>query len=286
MMFKLFQTGLLILSIMGFSGCTYSPKSLKDNYNDLQTEVSNELKESVDLSPRQEAQIDRYAKAVMLWHRHNKLPEYAYIFAKLSGIVKQDNPSVAALQSYLDKMEGFPHLYQATHLTAKLANVAQTLSDKQVLQLERYLNTVSKEEALSIKTHPLQAEIRDGISTTFKFLGLKLSPEQMAILKQDISKFHDIRMVENTADKEGYNRLIGLLMQRNQPQFIARFTQVLKQMEMARLTGDAGALQQKNRRTHARLLKHLILSMNSEQKEQLSRQLLSISQTLSELANE
>ena len=285
-MFKLFQTGLLILFIIGSSGCSYSPKSLKDNYNDLQTEVSNELKESINLSPRQAAQVDRYAKAVMLWHRHNKLPEYAYIFGQLSGLAKQDNPSVTALQSYLDKMEGMPHLYQATHLTAMLAKVAQTFSDKQVLQLERYLNNVSKEEILSIKTTSLQAEIRDGISTMFKLLGLKLSPEQMTILKQDISKLHDIRMAEHAADKQGYKRLIGLLKQRNQPRFTVRFTQVLKQMEMARLTGDAGVLQQENRRTNALLLKHLILSMNSEQKEQLSRQLLSISQTLSELANE
>lgn len=285
-MFKLFQISLLLLSIIGFSGCSYSPDSLKDNYNDLQAKVSDDLKEGIDLSPRQEVQIENYAKVVLLWHRHNKLPEYAYIFARLSEQVKQDDPSVTALQSYLDKMEGLPHLYQATHLTAKLAKVAQTLTDRQVSQLESYLDNVSQEEALSIKTRPFQVEIRDGISTMFKFLGVKLSPEQMIVLNQDISKFHDIRMAEHAADREGYNRLIAVLKQRKQPQFIAHFTHILKQMEIVRLTGDAGVLQQENRRTNALLLKHLILSMNSEQKEQFSRQLLSISQTLSELANE
>lgn len=276
---------LLALFFLNLTACSYSPSTLKKIYNDLGENISSELKDPIDLSPQQATKIDNYASEVMRWHRRNKLPEYAQTFARLASHVEQDKPSLQGLQQAFKKLDGSPHFEQAKHLTPILTVVARSLNEKQISQLEQSFSDEYQEMKYEIKTQKQSTEIYNGIDQTFKVLGLSLSLEQKAIVKSESRKFHDLRWIELQYDKKWMDQIIALLRRSDKSQFSQQFAQ-LWQTKTVQFKGDALQKKQQNTLRQVKLFKSLLMKLDIENKNRLVSQLMSISYTFSEMANE
>lgn len=284
-MIRTIKTSLVFLFILNLAACSYSPSSLKETYNNLPSDLSEEFKDSIDLTSSQSAKVDVYTKQIMQWHRHNKLPQYAHTLARLAILVKEENIRLDALQKSLDEIENIPHFEQATHLTHNMAAVARTLTTKQITQLEQYLKDEVLEEPLEIRKEKLYIEESNEIKMMLRIIGISISDEQFKTVKRDAKKLHDIRWQELDAEKKSNMQLISLLRKKNNPEFVAQFARLWDQQSPA-LTGRAHQQKQQNRKTRTLMLKNLIMSFSPQQKENLSIQLYSLSDTFSEMANE
>ncbi len=284
-MFKILKSSLIILFLINLTACSYSPDSLKETYNDLASEMSQGLKEPFDLSSEQNAIIDDYTKQLFIWHRRNKLPEYAQSFAKLAVLVKQDNPHLATLKKILEDVNNFPHIHQATHLTPKMEKLAKSLTKTQIAQLEQVFKDAEQVKALEIKNQNYVADIHDTLKSFFRFLGVSLNTNQLKVINTNARKLHDIRNDELLAEKRWSQQLIALLRHKNTPDFSARFANHWESQN-AVLSEKALQLQQHNKQLEANLIKTLIVSFTPKQSEKIARQLTSMSNTFSEMANE
>ena len=285
-MLSLVKKSILALLLLNIIGCSYSPASLKSIYNDLPEMVSSEFLDAASFTPEQSVQINAYAKALIKWHRQRKLPEYAQTFSNMSNAVLQEKIPVSPVQGFLNKMDGMPHFYQATHLTHKLATVARSLSDSQISQLEKSLENNRLEEFYEVKNTPLAKDLRETINHVLGFLDVKLNSQQIAIISRESKKLHDLRFMELDYGKKWNKELIDLLKKsRNTPQYFVRFAQLWDKQDSV-LTGKSLSLEKQNNRIFSELIQKLVNSMSLSQRQQLSRQLLSMSQAFSELANE
>lgn len=284
-MFKLLKGSLLVLFLINLIGCSYSPESLKETYNDLASETSQDLKSPFDLSVEQNAIIDDYTKQLFIWHRRNKLPEYAQTFATLAVLVKQSNSHLATLKKVLATVNDFPHIHDATHLSYKMEKLARSLDNRQISQLEQFLNDEYQSDALKIKKDNFVTDINDNIKALSRFMNIALNVDQLKLISIRAKQFHDIRHNELHAEKVWNQQMITLLKQKDHPNFSAKFAYLWKTQD-TNLKGNALQLQQKNIELTASLMKDLIISFTLEQRNETSKQLLSISNTLSEMSNE
>ena len=276
---------LIALFLLSLTACSYSPNAIKDVYNDLGSEISSDLKGSIDLSSDQAKKVDNYANELMKWHRREKLPEHAQTFARLASYIQENDSSVPELQVILKKINVMPHFDQATHLTPILTDVAQTLNKSQVTQLAKTMNDNYQKERYEIKTEKHATIVSEEISQLFRFFGIPLNSEQRKILKAESKKFHDLRGLELQSDKKNKDRLIALLKRSDIPQFRSQFSQ-LWNSKTENLKGRALQQQQQNDRREASLLKTLVMKFNADKRNKLVSQLTSISHTFSEMANE
>ncbi|MEE9351241.1 MAG: DUF6279 family lipoprotein [Thiotrichaceae bacterium] len=284
--FKIIKnTTLLFLLFINLTACSYSPASLKESYNDLASDIAKQLKEPLNPSVQQSAMIDDYAQQVLQWHRRNKLPEYSQNLATLATLVTQENIPLPQLESAMNEVDDMPHFEQATHLTYKMLAVAKSLSEAQITSLERSINNEYQQEFLEVKQHKHTNEVNNMIKTLFRFIGINLNSEQLKTVQQAANKLHDTRPYELQAEKQWNKQMIALLRRKNNPHFEARFTQLWNTQD-AKLTGKALQLEQHNNKLMAEVMKRLIMSFEPEQKDNLSRQLTSMSRTFSEMANE
>ncbi len=279
----LIKCGFIVLFI-NLTACSYSPTLLKESYNDLASELADELKEPLKPTAQQSAMIDDYTAQLLQWHRRNKLPEYSRNLARLAEMVKQDNIPLAPLQYVLDKMDDIPHFEQATHLTYKMLAVAESLSRTQISQLEQSLNREYQQKLLESSNEAFADETYENIRMMFRFIGINLNPDQLKQVKEKTNNFHDIRPYELQAEKLWNQRIISLLREKNSAHFSSRFSQFWN-VQDTKLTGKAIQLEQQNKQRMALLIRELIMTFGAEQKESLSRQLTSMSHMFSEMAN-
>ena len=284
-MFNQLKNVLLLFFAISLTACSYSPDTLKELYAELPSELADDIKESVDLSSKQSAMVDDYAKQLTQWHRHNKLPAYSQTFAQLAQLTRQNKPSISSLQPLLSTIDEMPHFYQARHLSHKMAEVGRSLDHNQIVQLAKSQKGKHEEERLQIRNHALAQEIQDDLTKMFSFIGLKLNAKQTQILKTEAKQLYDIRYAELEAERKSDNQLIQLLKQPNNPQFMARFSQ-LWNVDKLRLSRTDMQKRQKNQRIFAVLIQKLIMSFSVEQRNHLANKLFSISHTFSEMANE
>ena len=282
---KLFKSSLFFLFIINLTACSYSPDSLKDSYRELESEISMGLQAPYDLSDKQRGMINDYSKQFFKWHRHNKLPAYSQNFAILAEQTQQQNPYLPTLIKVLADFEKIPHITQATHLTPKIVAFAKSLNNEQVKQLEQFLNDENRAGALEIKRVSYAADIHDSFKTLFQFFKVPLNAKQLKIVNTYAKQFHDTRYDELHAEKIWSQKVVSLLRQKNQPDSSARLASLWNTQDSF-LTGEALQKQKQNIILEAKLVKSLILSFTPEQQNQLSKQLLSVSNTLSEMANE
>jgi hypothetical protein len=283
-MFHSLKNFLLFLFIISLTACSYSPSSLKESYAEMASELSDEIKASMSPTRQQGAMIDDYTKQLMQWHRRNKLPEYSRHFAKLADLVKQqDKMPIAQLKSVLEKIDAMPHFAEATHLTHKMIAVAEGLTAQQIVQIEKTINNEYQQAVLVSKSKTYPQEVTDDTKILFRFLNISLSANQLQLIKTKSNKLHDIRPYELQAEKQWNKQLISVLRQSNNPNFIARFKQVWNKDQVV-LTAKARQLEQQNNLLMAGLIKALITRFTPEQKDSLSRLLLSISETFGEMA--
>ncbi len=254
-MLKIFKSSLFFLLFINLSACSYSPDSLKAIYNEMGSEMAQDLKEPFDLSTQQNAMIDDYTQHLFKWHRHSKLPAYAQNFATLAHVVQQQNPHLPTLRRSLADFEEIPHINQATHLNVKMETFVKSLDNGQISQLEQFFNDEYQSDALKMKNENFVADINDTIKALSHFMGVTLNAKQLKLISTRTKRFHDIRHNELHAEKVWNQQLIALL-------------------------------KQKNMTLTASLVKDLITSFTPEQRNKISKQLLSISNTLSEMANE
>jgi hypothetical protein len=284
-MFIYIKNFLLLLFAISLTACSYSPDSLKKLYADTASEYAEEIKGAINPSAQQSAMIDDYTKQLMQWHRRNKLPEYSRYFAKLATFVKQDNIPVAQINTALKQMDAMPHFEQAGHLTYKIAAVAELLTSQQISKIEQTINNQYQQDVLAIKNKTFAQEVMDDTKTIFRFLVITLNSNQLQLIKARSKKFHDIRPYELQAEKQLNKQLISVLRQTNNPNFLARFQQVWDRDQLV-LAPKARQLKQQNNALMAGLLKELIASFTAEQKDTLSKQLMSISDTFGEMVYE
>lgn len=283
--FKIIKASLLFLLFINLAACSYSPTSLKETYNDLASELSEELKEPFNMSAQQSAMVDNYTKELIHWHRRNKLPEYSQTFSRLALLVKQDDISLPLLQNILLEIDEIPHFEQASHLSYQMLAVAKSLIKTQISQLELSFNNAYQQESLAIRNKNFTSEVNDDIKTLFRFIGIHLGADQLKIVKQETKNFHDIRKFELEAEKHWNQQLITLLRQKNTPYFDSLFNKLWNAQD-PKLTGKANQLKQQNMVLMAKLMKKLIMSFTADQKENLSKQLTSISNTFNEMVYE
>ncbi len=284
-MLKLFKSSLLLLFIINLTACSYSPESLKENYNEMASEFSTSLQEPYDLSNKQRAMIDEYSKQFFQWHRHNKLPAYSRNFAILAEQTQQQNPDLSSLVKVFTDIEKFPHIYQATHLTPKMVAFAKTLDSGQINQLNEYLNNENKLSILEIKKTPYADDLNQGVKATFKFLEIPLNIKQLKSVNKYTPKFQDNRIREVQVTKAWGQKVISLLKNKNSSNFDNRLADLWNKQDSL-LSGRALEIQNRNILLEAKLMKALVLSFTPEQRNQLTKQLFSISSTMSEMANE
>jgi hypothetical protein len=200
-------------------------------------------------------------------------------------VVQQQNPHLPTLRRSLADFEEIPQINQATHLNVKMETFVKSLDNGQISQLEQFFNDEYQSGALKMKNENFVADINDTIKALSHFMGVTLNAKQLKLISTRTKRFHDIRHNELHAEKVWNQQLIALLKQKNLPDFSARFSYLWKTQD-ANLKGNALQLQQKNMTLTASLVKDLITSFTPEQRNKISKQLLSISNTLSEMANE
>jgi hypothetical protein len=247
--------------------------------------MSQDLKSPFDLSVEQNAIVDDYTKQLFIWHRRNKLPEYAQTFATLATLVKQKNPHLASLKKALTDVNDFPHIHDATHLTYKMERLARSLTETQISQLKQVLKDGEQEEALEIKNQDYAIDVNNTMKGFFRFLGVSLNIDQLKMINAKVGKLNDIRHYELQAEKTWNHQLIALLRHKNTPDFSTRFANHWKSQSPV-LSGNALQLQQRNKQLEANLIKTLIVSLSPKQSEIIARQLTSMSNTFTEMANE
>ena len=284
-MLKQLKNIILFSFIISLTACSYSPDRLKDLYKEFPTELAKGIKESVDLNADQSKQVDDYTVELAKWHRRNKLPVYSQYFARLAQLTQQDKPAIKPLQQILTQISKVPHIEEARHLSPKMAAVGRSLSNSQIAQLEKSLNSEIKEQRLEIKNTHFTRDIEENITTMFGFLGIKLNREQVKIVTTEAKNLHDIRYAEAIAEQKVTQQLIALLKRPNDPQFVAKFSYLWNNNNPVLPKADA-IKQQQNRRAQTVLMQKLIMSFSAQQKNTLVNRLLSISQTFSEMANE
>ena len=258
---------------------------LKEAYSELGIEFANDLKQTINLTPTQNARLNHYVTELMKWHRQNKLPQYSQIFTRLASAVQQETPSIPVFQNALMQLDGMPHFEQARHLTSQLADIADTLSANQVLQLEKSLNNEYQKEKYEIKTKKLVNEFTQGMEQLFAFAEVPLNAKQKKILKDESVKFHDQRWYELQYGKAWNIRLISLLKKPRNPQFKAQFTQIWNNRRV-KYTGKVLQQRQQDIKRQAKLFSTLIAMFDQDKKNKLALKLQSISDTFSELANQ
>jgi len=262
-------------------GCSYSPNSLEAFYNDMASEVADELSHSIDLNSAQRSEIEIYASELMQWHRHNKLPLYAQHLASLSAGIREGNLTAAKLKQTLIVFDSVPHFEEASHLTPRIARVANSLNDKQVNQLQQLFKRQLAEAELDIKNTSYAKDNQQAIKYIFRFINVALSDQQWQQINRDLSQLHDTRYLELNQESNWNKQLMHVLKQRRQPQFIPRFTQLWNKNESLQHLPQV----KQNFQVWTRLLMHLFKSLSPEQRAQLASQLDSMSNKLSEMAN-
>ena len=284
-MFNSIKNFLLFLFVISLTACSYSPDSLKELYAEAGPEFADEIKKGITTTPQQDAMINDYTKQLMHWHRRNKLPEYSRLFANLASLVEQDNIPVAQLNTALKQLDAMPHFEQATHLTYKMVSVAESLSSQQISKVEQIINNEYQQDVLASKQKAYSEEIVNDIKIMFSFLGINLNADQRQSIKIKVKQLHDIRPYKLQAEKRWNKQFINILRQVNNPNFAARFKQSWNTKEPL-LTDKGYQLEQQNNLLMANLLKALISDFTAEEKTKLSKQLMSISDTLGEMVYE
>lgn len=281
----LIKRSCLLIAFFYLTACSYSPDALRNTYSEMAASISDDLTESVDFNAEQTTKIDEYAKQLMQWHRQNKLPSYSQDLSKLASLISNDTVTESSLKPIIDLVDNAPHFEQSGYISQKLAEVARSLTTLQVNQIEATINNEHQQAALEIQRIHHSKEIRKGLQHLFRFLGVYLGAEQQQIITAESSKFHDLRQQELEAEIVNDNKLLALLRNPEDAQFVPRFVQQWNS-QGSQLTGQAQQLELSNKRKAAILLSKLINSMDSQQKSVLSQKLFSVSQTLALMANE
>lgn len=282
---RLIKTVLVIMVLLNLTACSYSPNALKDIYRGFGSEFANQLSKPFNLTGPQQKIVNDYTKRMMQWHRQNKLPEYAQRFGRLERALNSKNIALPELQSFVGFIDEVPHFEQAKYLTPKMAALGKSLTDHQVVQLDKHLSGELQQQSREASKSSISKEYSDGFIEVLKFIGIKLNQQQKQIIIRNTKNLHDLRFEEIKGEKLWNKRLIVILNKRKRPGFIAGFSNHWNTQGDDSIRRNKKLIQH-NKRIIAVMIKKLYLSLDQRQKNKASEFLQSVSHTLSEMANE
>ncbi|HID83349.1 MAG TPA: hypothetical protein EYP51_13450 [Thiotrichales bacterium] len=274
----------LFAAALGAASCSvYSPLLLRASYDNLASEVAEDIKKSAGFSKTQEAAIDDYANQLLAWHRKNKLPDYAKMFADLAEKLEQGgNISYELVKHFSDEITSFPHLDEAGDISFKVADIAASLSNAQVEQVIKSIEEEfdeSKEELLDTSFASASKDIVEGAESLASMMAVKLTKAQLAQIKHAIQARHDLREQEMAAEKVWNDKLLALFERRHEKKFAADFVKHWNNTSQL-LTGLAYERKLENADLRASIIRDLLVSLDGKQKRMLVERLTSISAEL------
>lgn len=282
--YLLFATALLITSCS-----VYSPSLLRASYDNLAAEVAEDIKKSAVFSRSQETEIDDYANQLLVWHRKNKLPDYAQTFADLAKKIEQgESISYELVKQFSDEIAAFPHLDEAGDTSFKMAEIAASLSDFQVEQVAKFIEEEfdeSKDKSLSQSFTSASKDIVEGAESLANMMAVKLTKAQLTQIKHAIQARHDLREQEIAAEKVWNDKLLALLEQRHGEKFAADFVEHWNNTSQL-LTGAAYERKLQNADLRASIIRDLLVSLDGKQKRMLAERLASISAELNSMSTD
>ena len=280
----------LLISLFGITlpACSYSPSTLKDSYNNLGKDYSRDLKQMGDYTPEQENKLDQFGDGIIEWHRKNKLPELANMTKSLSTKLENSTPLTNNdYRSFITQLGSFPNFHESEDSNRQLAKLAKTLNDEQFTQIKKQIEEDTSdytEHFQNTSWDKLMRESVSGMSETFRFLGVDLTKAQLTIIQKNLSYQRDNRGSIISSNEDWNNRLIELLSKRHEASFEAQFAQhMLNDNLYVRFLKSEPEETEHNTQITMNMLKELFASLSEKQRATFTKQLKSISQTLSEL---
>ena len=135
----------LVLLMLFMSGC-----SSKLAYNNLNWLIYWYMDDYVELNDQQEAIFDKRLEQWIDWHRSEEMPRYIAHLNAVRNDLNDDSLTESRLLSHYEKATAHWQRLRA-EITPELANMAQKLSDEQVIRLFAALEKDNKESESSIK---------------------------------------------------------------------------------------------------------------------------------------
>jgi len=285
---QLTKTLLFCFAVITISACSYSPKMLKDSYNNLGKEYAKELKQLSDITPEQSAGLDTFADDLMIWHRKNRLPVYANLVKKLSlKIESPQGPSKADFYTLMKLIKAYPNFYESHSANLKMATLATTLSDKQFAQISERINEETRDFTEHFQQITWEKRKRNGVkslSNILSYLNVNLTNTQLDIARKHSNYYRDLKNIYIESNEKWNNTLIELLSKRHEQGFVKKFTAHMQNDNLhKRLSQTAPVETKHNDQISANMYKELFASLTKQQKVILASQLKSINKTVTEL---
>lgn len=119
--------------------------SSKFAYNNLDWVVYWYLDDYIELNDAQEKTFDRYLQGWLRWHKEQELKQYHTQLTELRSDIEQDNLSYDVIAQHVDTV-GSHWDRLRVELAPQLAEMAETLSDDQIIMLFAAFERENKEE--------------------------------------------------------------------------------------------------------------------------------------------
>jgi len=275
--------------LLSLSACGYSPKVVENAYNNLGNQYGTQLKQLTTLTEEQKAGVDAFADGLQRWHRQHRLPEYAELVGDLGDKLRRGDPiGDEDLLNLVHTIALWPNFQDATDSNRQLAELAKTLSDEQLAQVAKEVDEERREQQERLLAMADEALVRARVryvNSMAEFLGVVLSKEQLDLLRIRSASFHDQRETLIAASRKWSEELIQLLRNRHQPGFKQRFvSHMASDNPRLLLLQAAPDTTRDNDRLSVQMLQDLLASLSREQRDRLTANLLSMSDTLNGLA--
>ncbi|EIJ34460.1 DUF6279 family lipoprotein [Thiothrix nivea] len=279
----------LLLAMLTLSACSYTPETLRNAYHNLGKDYARELKQMSSFTAQEQAQIDDFGMQIQQWHKQQKLPGYANTMQELATSLKTQGAIPRnQLANFMDLLEGYPHFNEAREVNLHLAELARQLREPQYAQIAAQLREDRADQEESLQALSPQKLLRQrvkAVNNFAAFVGVELTPEQLALVERHFADLPDQRTDAITTNRQWTEGLLALLEKRNQPDFPAQFARhMLDDNDARRLRQYAPATAQESRQRVLAMLEDLIASLSAGQKATLAGKLQSIADTFNGLA--
>ena len=280
----------ILLTLLTLSACSYSPEMLQKSYNNLGKDYAAEIKQMGDLTNEQSKAIDDFGRDIQAWHRSNQLPIYTALMTRLSNkLQRNETLSHADLLEFISMLNTYPDFHKATASNYKLATIAKTISDNQLTQMINSINEKTndfEEELLGMSKEKMQREHVRMVNHIMKFLGVNLTKQQLNLVRQHASHYHDQRKELIAATRQWNNTFFEIMKKRQQADFTKMFVDHLKtDNTYTQLLQYSPNKTKENDQMGATMLSELLASLSDKQQAELNKNLQSIGETLTGLMN-
>ncbi len=263
----------LVLLMLFMSGC-----SSKLAYNNLNWLIYWYMDDYVELNDQQEAIFDKRLEQWIDWHRSEEMPRYIAHLNAVRNDLNDDSLTESRLLSHYEKATAHWQRLRA-EITPELANMAQKLSDEQVIRLFAALEKDNKESESSIKEidekspeEQAKQRIEDLREDMSSRIGA-LTDEQKAIIDRFAPTFKRSSRLWLDYRRDLQRRARALFANReNNPDFVDDLTALMMNPEQYR-SPEFLDVWNNNRTQHAKLAAEISQTLTAKQKRKLVAQI-------------